>query len=260
MENAHFFREKLAAGKTLLGTCITFFDPAITESLSQILDFVWIDTEHNAMSLERVQGHLMATKGSQTVPLVRVPANDPVLVKPVLDIGAAGVIVPLVKTADDVRLAVAACRYPPEGVRGFGPRRPTGYGARGGPEYCQLANRTIITIVQIEQREALENLDEILAVPGLTSVVVGPNDLAASLGFTGQPGHAEVIRAIDTVIAKARAAGVPMGLAVGDDPDTLAEWIDKGVNWLSIAADFVLLTRRASQLTSRLREHKPAKT
>ena len=75
-----------------------------------------------------------------------------------------------------------------------------------------------------------------------------------------QPRHAEVIRAIDTVIAKSRAAGVPMGLAVGDDPDALAEWIDKGVNWLSIAADFVLLTRRASQLASRLREHKPAKT
>ena len=260
MENAHFFRDKLATGRALLGTCITFFDPTVTEALTQTLDFVWIDTEHNAMSLERVQGHLMATKGSQTVPLVRVPANDPVLVKPVLDIGAAGVIVPLVKMADDVRLAVAACRYPPEGVRGFGPRRPTGYGARGGPEYCQLANRTIITIVQIEQREALENLDEILAVPGLTSVVVGPNDLAASLGFTGQPGHAEVIRAIDTVIAKSRAAGVPMGLAVGDDPDALAQWIDKGVNWLSIAADFVLLTRRASQLASRLREHKPAKT
>jgi 2-keto-3-deoxy-L-rhamnonate aldolase RhmA len=108
VENAHYFREKLAAGKTLLGTCITFTDPTVTEALSQVLDFVWIDTEHNPLSLERVQGHLLATKGSQTVPLVRVPANDPVLVKPVLDIGAAGVIVPLVKTADDVRLAVAA--------------------------------------------------------------------------------------------------------------------------------------------------------
>jgi len=260
VENAHFFREKLAAGQVLLGTCITFFDPTVTEALTETLDFVWIDTEHNAMSLERVQGHLMATKGTQTVPLVRVPANDPVLVKPVLDIGAAGVIVPLVKTADDVRLAVAACRYPPEGVRGFGPRRPIRYGARGGPEYCQLANREIITIVQIEQREALENLDDILSVPGLTSIVVGPNDLAASLGFTGQPRHPEVVRAIDTIIARSRAAGVPMGLAFGDDPDALAQWIDKGVSWLSIAADFVLLTRRAAQLTSQLRERKPAKT
>lgn len=260
MENAHYFREKLAAGKTLLGTCITLIDPTVTEALSQVLDFVWIDTEHNPMSLERVQGHLMATKGSQTVPLVRVPANDPVLIKPVLDIGAAGVIVPLVKTADDVQRAVAACRYPPEGVRGFGPRRPAEYGAKGGPEYCQLANRTIITIVQIEQHEALTNLDAILKVPGLASVVVGPNDLAASLGYTGQPGHAEVVRAIETVIAKSRAAGVPMGLAVGDNVESLKRWIDKGVHWLSIAADFALLLSRASQLTTTLRQHQPTKT
>src|SRR4029077_10845500 len=142
MENAKYFRDQLAAGKTLLGTCITFFDPTITEALSRVLDFVWIDTEHNAMSLARVQGHLMATKGTETTPLVRVPANDTVLIKPVLDIGAAGVIVPLVKTADDVRLAVSACKYPPEGIRGFGPRRPSNFGTRGGPEYCQLANET----------------------------------------------------------------------------------------------------------------------
>jgi 2-keto-3-deoxy-L-rhamnonate aldolase RhmA len=256
VENAHFFREKLAAGKPVLGTCITFFDPTVTEALTQVLDFVWIDTEHNPMSLERVQGHLMATKGTQTVPIVRVPANDPVLIKPVLDIGAAGVIVPLVKTADDVRLAVAACRYPPEGIRGFGPRRPAGFGARGGPEFCQLANRSIITIVQIEQREALENLDAILAVPGLTSIVVGPNDFAASLGYTGQPRHPDVLRAIDMVIAKSKTARIPMGLAVGDDPEILAEWLDKGVNWLSIAADFALLVRRAAQVTGALRDRK----
>lgn len=252
VENAHYFRDKLAAGKTLLGTCITFMDPTVTESLSRVLDFVWIDTEHNPLSLERVQGHLMATKGSQTTPLVRVPANDPVLIKPVLDIGAAGVIVPLVKTADDVRLAVAACRYPPEGIRGFGPRRPSNYGALGGPEYCNAANQAIITIVQIEQHEALENIDAILAVPGLTSIVVGPNDLAASLGHTGQPRHPAVIRAIDTIIARARAAKVPMGIAVGDDPQVLAEWADKGVNWMSIAADFALLVNATSRLVQQV--------
>lgn len=253
MENAHYFRSKLASGKPVLGTCITFVDPTVTEALTRVLDFVWIDTEHNPMSLERVQGHIMATKGTETVPLVRVPANDPVLVKPVLDMGAAGVIVPLVKTADDVRLAVSACRYPPEGVRGFGPRRPSDYGARGGPEYCQSANQTVITIVQIEQREALDNLDAILAVPGLTSIVVGPNDFAASLGFTGQPRHPDVLRAIEQVIAKARAAKIPMGIAVGDDPEVLTDWIRKGVSWLSIAADFALLLRAATQLTKYVR-------
>jgi 2-keto-3-deoxy-L-rhamnonate aldolase RhmA len=260
VENAHYFRDKLAAGRTLLGTCITFTDPTVTEALSGVLDFVWIDTEHNPLSLERVQGHLLATKGSETTPLVRVPANDPVLIKPVLDIGAAGVIVPLVKTADDVRLAVAACRYPPEGIRGFGPRRPSGFGARGGPEFCRAANAAIITIVQIEQREAVENLDEILAVPGLTSIVVGPNDLAASLGFTGEPRHPRVIGAIESIIAKARAAKVPMGIAVGDDAEVLAEWRDKGANWLAMAADFALLVHAAANLAERVRQRPAQRT
>ncbi|HEX3726874.1 MAG TPA: aldolase/citrate lyase family protein [Pirellulales bacterium] len=255
MENAHFFRERLSGGKTLLGTCITFVDPTVTEALSRVLDFVWIDTEHNPLSLERVMGHLLATKGTQTTPLVRVPANDPVLIKPVLDIGAAGVIVPLVKNAEDVRLAVSACRYPPEGIRGFGPRRPSGFGAQGGPEFCQRANREIITIVQIEQAEALANLPEILATPGLTSIVVGPNDLAASLGYTGQSRHPEVLRAIDSVIAQAHKANIPMGIAVGDDPQVLVEWADKGVNWLAIAADYGLLLHAASYLAGQVREH-----
>jgi 4-hydroxy-2-oxoheptanedioate aldolase len=260
VENAHFFRDKLASGKIVLGSCITFTDATVTEALSNVLDFVWIDTEHNPLSLEHVQAHIMATKGSETTPLVRIAANDPVLIKPVLDIGAAGIIVPLVKTADDVRLAVAACRYPPEGIRGFSPRRPSGYGVRGGPEFCKAANQTIITIVQIEQVEAIQNLDEILAVPGLTSIVVGPNDLAASMGYTGQPRHPEVIRAIDAVIAKARMAKVPMGIAVGDDPEVLIEWADKGVHWLAMGADFTLLVRVASQLAQRVREHQRRKT
>jgi 2-keto-3-deoxy-L-rhamnonate aldolase RhmA len=255
VDNAKYFRAKIASGKTALGTCITFVDPTVTEALTRVLDFVWIDTEHNPLTLERVQGHIMATKGTETTPLVRVPVNDPAVIKPVLDIGAAGVIVPLVKTADDVRLAVSACRYPPEGVRGFGPRRPSNFGARGGPEFCRLANESIITIVQIEQAEALRNLAEILAVPGLTSIVVGPNDLAAALGFTGQPRHPEVILAIDSVIAQARRAKVPMGIAVGDDPQVLVEWADKGVNWLAIAADYGLLVRAAGELAGRVRDH-----
>ncbi len=255
MENARYFRQKLSSGKLALGTCITFVDATVVESLTRVLDFVWIDTEHNPLSLERVQGHLMATKGTETTPLVRVRVNDPATIKPVLDIGAAGVIVPLVKTADDVRLAVAACRYPPEGIRGFGPRRPSQFGALGGPEYCQAANQSIITIVQIEQAEALENIDAILAVPGLTSIVVGPNDLAGALGYMGQPRHPQVLAAIDRVIAKARVANVPIGIAVGDEPEVLVEWADKGVNWLAIANDFSLLLRATTQLVTHVRNH-----
>jgi 2-keto-3-deoxy-L-rhamnonate aldolase RhmA len=253
MENAKYFRAKIAAAIPVLGTCVTFFDPTVTEALTRVLDFVWIDSEHNPMSLERIQGHILATKGSQTVPLVRVAANDPVLIKPVLDVGAAGVIVPLVKSAEDVRLAVAACQYPPQGIRGYGPRRPADYGRLGGPDYLRLANESIITVVQIEQREAFENLDEILAVPGLTSIMVGPNDLSASLGFAGQPTHPEVIHAIDMIAAKANAAKVPAGIAVGADPDVLACWLDKGFAWIAMGADFTLMLRSATQLATHLR-------
>src|SRR5713226_4003575 len=168
MENANKFRDKIDRGQVCIGTIITCTDPAITEALCSVSDFVWIDTEHNALSLETVQAHLMATKGTDTACLVRVPWNDPVLIKPVLDIGADGVIVPLVRTADDVRRAVAACRYPPLGIRGYGPRRPSDYGRHGGPEFCKAANEAIIVIVQIEHIDAVNNIDEILAVPGLT--------------------------------------------------------------------------------------------
>ena len=253
MENAKHFRAKIAAGTPLLGTIITYFDPTVTEALARTLDFVWIDSEHNPMSLERIQGHLLATKGTEAIPLVRVAANDPVLIKPVLDIGAAGVVVPLVKTAEDVRLAVSACKYPPEGIRGYGPRRPGDYGRIAGPDFLRLANESIITIIQIEQREAFENLDEILAVPGLTSIVVGPNDFSASLGFAGQPTHPEVLRAIETVAARARAAGIPAGIAVGADPDVLAGWLDRGFSWVAMGADFSLMLRSATQLAAHLR-------
>src|SRR5205085_3685350 len=121
----------------------------------------------------------------------------------VLDIGADGIIAPLVRSADDVRRAVAACRYPPDGIRGYGPKRASGFGRLGGPEYCRLANESIIVVVQIEHIDAVNNLDEILAVPGLTSVLMGPQDLAGSMGHMGQPTHPEVTAAMERVLAKA---------------------------------------------------------
>src|SRR5258706_13187710 len=161
MENAKKMREKIAKGQTCYGSYISSTDPVVTEALSSFNDFFWIDAEHNALTLETIQLHLMATRGSDAAALVRVPWNDPVLIKPVLDIGAAGVIVPMIRTADDVRLAVAACRYPPEGIRGFGPRCPSNYARIGGPEFCRAANEAMITIVQVEDIEAVKNLDEI---------------------------------------------------------------------------------------------------
>ncbi len=253
MKNHGEFRNKLRQGQVCLGTIITFNDPTVTEALCGLLDFVWIDMEHNALTLDAVQGHVMATNGSTTTPLVRVAWNDPVLIKPVLDIGAAGVIVPLVRSADDVRRAVAACLYPPAGIRGFGPRRPSNYGRDSGPEFCRAANENVVVIVQIEHIDAVNDLDAILSVPGLTGVVIGPNDLAGSLGLIGQPNHPDVQAVIERVIAGGRHHGVPVGLATGDDPSALSQWVQKGMQWLAMSNDVSLMLRSAMEVAGRVR-------
>jgi 2-keto-3-deoxy-L-rhamnonate aldolase RhmA len=216
------FREKMLRGEVCFGTAITFNDPAITELLAGELDFVWIDAEHGPLTLETIQSHLMAVKGTSAFPLVRVAWNDPVLIKPVLDNGAPAMIVPLIRTAEEAALAVAACRYPPKGIRGFGPRRASRYGRDTGPAFCQAAD-------------------------GLSGIVIGPNDLAGSMGHIGRYDHPDVQKAIDVVITRARAANKFVGLGSSAEPSELADWARRGVQWLLVGADFVLLRKGTMQ-------------
>ena len=235
------FAEKLNKGEIAFGTVISFSDPTVTELLAEDLDFVWIDMEHSPQTLQTVQGHVMATAQSGATSLVRVPWNDHVLIKPVLDSGASGVVVPMVRTAEDAREAVAACLYPPEGIRGFGPRRPSRYGRRGGPELCRRLNEEMICILQIEHIDAVKNIDEIVSVPGVTSLVIGPNDMSGSVGHMGEPRHPEVLRAIDEVLNSAGKRGLPVGIGIGPDPKIINEWIDKGMRWIALGSDSSLL-------------------
>jgi 2-keto-3-deoxy-L-rhamnonate aldolase RhmA len=255
MQNVKAFSEKLARGDVCLGTAITSSDPTVVEAVAPDLDFLWIDTEHTAMSLQSVQGHLMALKGTGCASLVRVPWNDPVLIKPVLDIGADGIIVPMVSTAEEAAKAVAACRYPPDGIRGFGPLRPLNYGRLDAAQFVQDANDSILTIVQIEQAEAVANIDEILAVPGLNSIAFGPQDLSASMGYRTQPRHPEVLKAIETVIEKARKVNIPVGISVGSDPDELCAWVDMGIQWITFGVDVMLMVQAANDVAGKVRAH-----
>jgi 2-dehydro-3-deoxyglucarate aldolase/4-hydroxy-2-oxoheptanedioate aldolase len=254
MENAAKFRAKIRQGQVPMGTGVSFTDPTVTEALCTVFDFVWIDMEHGPLSIETVQAHVMATNGSDAAPLVRVPWNDPVMIKRVLDVGAAGIIVPMVRTAAEAAQVVAACRYPPDGIRGYGPRRPSRFGQSGGPAFCQTANATVLAIAQIEHIDAVNNMDAILAVPGLDSIVVGPFDLSGSMGHMGNPGHPEVQRAIETIFAKTRRTKVMAGIGTGDDPDALAAWVRHGAQWLDISADFAMLVKAASQTASQVRQ------
>lgn len=255
MKNAAKFTNKLRRGETCIGTAITLADPSVTEALCPDMDFFWIDMEHSSLSLESVKGHLMAMKGSDTAALVRVPWNDAVLMKPVLDAGADGIIVPMVENAADVVRAVAACRYPPEGNRGFGPLRPLDYGRIDAQQFCREANDNIIVIVQIEQKIAVDNIEEILAVPGLTSIAFGPQDLASSFGHRAQPTHPDVIQAMEKVIAKAQQANIPVGISVGNDPKLLCDLADMGIQWLSMGADVTLMIQAGKEVGDKVREH-----
>lgn len=252
MRNAMKFREKLQRHHTCFGVAITFNDPTVTDALCELFDFVWIDMEHNALTLDAVQGHIIATQGSDTTALVRVPSHDPNTIKTVLDIGADGIIVPNVRTPEEARRAVAACRYPPEGIRGYGPRRPSGYGRTGGSAFCKAANQAIIAIAQIEHIDAVRDIDQILAVPGLDSIVFGPNDLSGSMGHMGEPKHPDVVKAMESVVARAKGTKVVIGTGVGS-PDDMEYWLKQGSQWLLAAGDVSLMLRAANDIMPKLR-------
>jgi 2-keto-3-deoxy-L-rhamnonate aldolase RhmA len=167
----------------------------------------------------------------------------------VLDMGAEGIVVPLVRTVEDARLAVAACKYPPEGIRGYGPRRPSDYGRLGGPEFCQRMNDSVLVILQIEHIDAVNDIEGMLAVPGVTSLVIGSNDLSGSMGLLGQPRHPDVLTAIERVIAAARRTKVFVGIGIGNDGKIITEWIGKGMQWVAMGSDFSLMLTGLDQVS-----------
>ena len=252
--NMQRFRNKLAAGQLCLGPGISFSDPAVTEALCDSVDFLWIDLEHNPISLESLLGHLIAARAGGAPALVRVPGSEVSFLKRVLDTGAEGIIVPQVRSAEEVRSVVAACRYPPVGTRGYGPRRGSNYGRDGGKEYLQRANADMFVSVQIEHVDALNALDNILAVPGLDSVVIGPNDLSGSMGIMGEVKRPEVVEAITTIISKARRAGVYAGIGMGPIEDSVCQAAQWGAHWVQCGGDYSYMISFADQLYSRVRK------
>jgi 4-hydroxy-2-oxoheptanedioate aldolase len=250
----HKFREKLARGQICLGAGISFVDPAVTEALCDSVDFVWIDLEHTPIGVESLQSHLIAARAGGAPALVRVPSSDPAWAKRVLDIGAEGVIVPQVRSAQEVQAFVSACRYPPLGSRGFGPRRPSNYGRQGGKAFLDQANRDVFVVVQIETAQAVRAVKEILAVPTVDSLVIGPNDLSGSLGHPGEPEHADVLAAIRETITASRAARMPVGIGMGPDADHAARAAELGVNWVQCGGDASYMVRYADQLFSSIRK------
>jgi 2-dehydro-3-deoxyglucarate aldolase/4-hydroxy-2-oxoheptanedioate aldolase len=247
------FRQKLEMGRRCLGPGIALSDPAVTEALGTIADFVWIDLEHSTIGPETLLAHLIAARAAGTTSLVRVAGSDVALIKPVLDAGADGIIVPQVRSADEVQRVVDECRYPPLGRRGYGPKRPSAYGREGGADYVTAANDLVFVAIQVENIEAVAELEAILAIPGLDSIVVGPYDLSGSMGRLGQVSDPEVITAIRKIVAQSRAAGKYVGMGMGPDEDHARWAFEIGVQWVQCGGDYSYMVRFADQLFDRVR-------
>ncbi len=235
INNLEKFKTKMASGRACVGSVITMSDPITSELSADCgMDFTWIDAEHGPFSLENIQGHIMALRGTGCAPLVRVAWNDYATIKPVLDLTPAGIIIPMVNSAEEALEAVVSCKYPPQGRRGCGVRRGTGYGSVPFEKYLQIADSEPMVIVQIEHIDAVSNLDAILEVPGIDSICVGPNDLSGSIGKLGQTSDPEVVQIIEEICRKTRESGLLLGTASAPY-DT---WVKRGVNWIAMTSDW----------------------
>lgn len=228
------FKDKLRSGKAQIGTIVSLAPPSVTECLSQLgYDWLWIDLEHSPMSLEQVQTILTA-KQSECAGLVRVPNNEDEWIKRVLDLGADGIIVPHVSTRHDALRAVKSAKYPPQGERSFGAGRAHTYGMDASHQ--ERANDLTCVVVQIEDREAVKNIDEIITVDGIDGIIIGPYDLSGSFGKLGQVGDSQVQAAIDQVLAACRKRNMPAGI-FALLPEQAKKHLDAGFTLVAVGVD-----------------------
>lgn len=229
--NQNIVKTRLKNGQPVLGVLSNSTDPTVAELCGfSGLDFYMIDGEHSPVTTAQVQEIVRACEVSGITPLARVRSNDPKLILQFLDAGVMGIMMPGIKTAEEADALVQAIYYPPFGKRGIGPVRANEYlqGTMNQGEFVQFANEQLLVLPQIEDKEAVDNLDELLTVEGIDGFVVGPRDLAMSMGYYDGPGHDEVRKTIGAVVEKIKKAGLIVGTtaATGDQAKAL---VDRGV-------------------------------
>jgi len=216
-------------------------------------DFVFIDMEHTSFGLETVADLIAAARAANIVPIVRVPQAEYSFVSRVLDCGAMGLIVPRVNTPEQVRDIVSWMHYPPAGVRGFASTAAQTDDRRvNAQQFIEAAHRETLCVIQIERQEAVDNLDEMLKVPGGDVACLGYMDLSVDLGVAGQSEHARMVAAIERLIDVAEKNNLAAGI-IGPDMDMIARWVERGVRFVSYSTDGGLLSEAATAAAHRLR-------
>lgn len=241
-----------------IGTWIMSASPLVAEAIGHA-GFEWgvIDMEHTPLDMMDLIHMLQAVAGTPLQPVVRIPWNDSVTMKRVLDAGATTVLVPFVQNADEARVAAQSMRYPPQGTRGMaGMSRASRFGTRAG--YATNANADMALIVQLETPQAAQSLEAIAAVEGVDALFLGPADMSASMGLVGQPTHPDVLALFADCVARAHACGKPIG-TVGGNAQTVAQYRAMGFDFCAVGSDLSLMMRQGGAELQALRnESAPA--
>jgi 2-keto-3-deoxy-L-rhamnonate aldolase RhmA len=233
-----------------IGAC-----PGVAEILANAgYDWLVVDCEHSAIDVEGFTALARGMHGRGPLPLARVRENDTLAIRQMLDAGAQGIIVPLVNNADEARRAVAAAKYPPQGIRGFCFSRMNDYGVNFD-EYAAAANDNIALIVMIESRQAVEEIDKILNVSGVDGVLIGPYDLSGSYELTGQTNHPTIRAAREKVAAACQRHGKSAGLhLVHPTRESIQDTIDHGFTFIALGVDMVFLNEASRSALNLARE------
>ena len=245
-------------GEPSIGSWMSMAHPSIAEILAMAgYDWIVIETEHTAIDVSEVLRLIIAIEQRGSVPLVRLAWNDPIQAKAVLDSGAAGVLIPMINTKADAELAVSMTKYPPLGSRGVGVARAQGYG-NNFDAYVTNANADTLLLVQIEHREAVENIENILSVTGIDGVFIGPYDLSLSLGIPGKLNHPDILAAKQKVLTATLAHGLIAGMHFVQ-PQTAAsdcqKAISEGYRFIALGTDILFLGDSARDLYSKVHGH-----
>lgn len=246
------FKRAIAAGRQQIGLWVSLASPYSAEVVAGSgFDWLVLDTEHSPNEVVDILAQLQAVAPYPTSPVVRPAWNDTVLVKRHLDIGAQTLLIPYVSNVRDAEKAVASMRYPTRGIRGVaGVTRAARFGRV--KDYARRVEEELCLLVQVETREALDNLEAIARTDGIDGVFIGPADLAAALGHLGDPGHAEVQSAIKDAIARIKACGKPAGILAVDEAST-RRYIEWGTVFTAVGLDVMILARESEKLAAKFR-------
>lgn len=246
------FKRALEANRAQIGLWSSLSSSYSVEVISGAgFDWILLDCEHSPNDLENLLTQLQAAAPYPTHPVVRVPWNDMVNIKRVLDIGAQSLLIPYVSTAAEAKAAVANTRYPPAGVRGVaGTTRATRFGRI--KDYAKRAHEEICVLVQVETQAAIDNIEAICAVDGVDGVFIGPADLHASLGYTGEIANPKVKPTIDEAIKRIRKAGKAPGILTPNEADA-KHWLGCGGLFVAVGADVGILARGAEALAGKFK-------